>query len=340
MITLADIAQRLGMSKSTISRALSEKETRINEKTKALIRKTAYEMGYYDKAIKSVMHVNGNHRPNIGVSVADLSNPFSVSVIKGILDTCSINNYSAVIMDSNGDERNEENNIRNFMSLGVEGMIILAASSNSHKSLLEIDQKSPKVFVGHKYRAGEVNYVAVDTRRAIYQATEYLIQLGHKNIVFIGAQEKFAGRVDGFCSALNDYGIEYSDENIRYCATTRNGGYNETRSIMKNENHWTAIVCVNDIVALGVMEYIKQHGKNIPQDFSITGLDNLDITDQVGIELTTVGQPSYEIGKQATEILIDKIRRKDFSNNESRMLEYYFVIRKSCRDINKGKDNN
>ena len=140
MVTLADIANRLEISKSTVSRALSDNDSRISEKTRALVRQVAYEMGYYDKAIGHLKDVSGNHRPNIGVSVADLSNPFSVSLIKGILDTCSINGYNAVIMDSNGEERNEENNIRNFIALGVEGMIILAASSNSHKSLIEIDR--------------------------------------------------------------------------------------------------------------------------------------------------------------------------------------------------------
>lgn len=331
-VAIEDIAEKLGVSRSTVSRALND-STRISIAMREKIKQLAFEMGYFDNAIKTVNHIKGETPENIGVSLIDLNNPFCIQLVKGIQDACIINGYRTIIMDSNLDSDIEQNNIRNFQALNVKGMIIHGTTLDTHLRINEIDSQVPKVYLGRKYKIGEANFVCVDAKEAIYKTTEYLIQLGHRRLAFVGASEKFAERIEGYKNALAAYEIPVWQGDIKYCASTRLSGSNAMRELMNSGIRYTGIVCVNDFAAIGVMEYIRKHGFRIPEDYSVTGMDNLEISSYNGIDLTTINQPCYEIGKIAVEILINKIKHSDFKTDAYRILESHFIMRKSCRHL-------
>ena len=184
-VTVDDLAQKLGVSKSTISRALNG-SARISAKTREAVQKLAYEMGYYENAFSAAELANPLPA-NIGVCLADLNNPFSIQIIKGVQDTCARYGYNLILADSDMDEAREVRNIQNFLQMGVKGMVIHAAFADTHEKVAQMALDIPQVYLSRKYRIGEANFVCVDTREALYTATEYLIQLGHKRIAFVGA---------------------------------------------------------------------------------------------------------------------------------------------------------
>ena len=328
--TIEQIANKVGVSISTVSRALND-NARISLETREKVKRQAYEMGFYDKMLDAVENLKETTPPNIGVSINDLTNPFCAEIINSIRDVGSMNGYRIIIMDANMDRDKEIDNIQNFKALGVKGIIIHPTRAEAHKYINQVDLTIPKVYICDQFERGDANFVCIDTKEAMYKSTEYLIQLGHRKIAFVGASERFFMRIEGYEDALKSYNVPIFPDDIIHCAPTRLSGYNAMHDIMASSRGYTAIVCVNDFVAFGVMEYIKKHGRSVPEDYSVVGFDNLDISGYNGIDLTTINQPRYEIGKLACEILIGKIKSGDLSNDTGRVLESYFVIRKSCR---------
>ena len=332
MVTLDMIAEKTGVSKSTVSRALSENSDLISEKTREKIQAEAYKMGYFDKTLDLVERLRGPVMRNIGISVDDLSNPFFTAFLKGAISTAALRNYRVIIMEANGDVATEHKNVQNFKRLNVTGMIIHTVASDTPFRVREIDDQIPKVFFGYKCKARDVDYVGVDTRSAMRKMGEYLLQLGHRSIALVGASDKFSDRMDGYREALEGFGLAFDKKDVVYCEASRFGGYNAMRELLARQKRYTAIMCTCDFVALGVIEYLQRHGKQVPEDYSVTGLDNIDMASQYGTELTTIAQPAFEMGREAVKILLEKIENHA-TTCEQRILEYNFVMRKTCREL-------
>ena len=324
------IANDLGLTQSTVSRALNGNK-RISNSTRESVLKKAYEMGYFTDAITTLNEVLpklSKIQPNIGLIVEDICNPFFSTIISGVQDQCSINRYNLIIATSNIDNYIEMQNIENFRQLGVKGIIL-----HSH-SPLKIEKEIPTVFICSNKKIGKENWIGIDTLKGAFTATEYLIQLGHRQIVFMGDLEKFPERVEGFKKAHKKYNIPLLQSNILHSVPTRISGSAAIGKLLEVRRDFTGIVCCNDFTAFGVMEGIQKCGFCIPEDFSVIGLDNVETSSYHGVELTTVSQPGYEIGKNACELLIEKIELRNTEEITTRMLEYSLVIRKSCRGIN------
>ena len=141
-VTVDDLAQKLGVSKSTISRALNG-SARISAKTREAVQKLAYEMGYYENAFSAAELANPLPA-NIGVCLADLNNPFSIQIIKGVQDTCARYGYNLILADSDMDEAREVRNIQNFLQMGVKGMVIHAAFADTHEKAVSYTHLPPR----------------------------------------------------------------------------------------------------------------------------------------------------------------------------------------------------
>ncbi|MDR1931901.1 MAG: LacI family transcriptional regulator [Spirochaetales bacterium] len=326
------LADALGLSQSTVSRALNGNK-RISDTTRELVRKKAYEMGYFDDAVALLKEgILPSARPNIGLLLENICNPFFSTIISGVQDHCALCGYNLLIANSNMDVRVEKQNIENFKQLGVKGLILHTHKSQEY-SIQEIAADIPRVFICDHKKFGIENSVGIDSTKGIFTATEYLIQLGHRQIVFIGGSERFSERIEGFQKAQKEYNIPVKENSVVYCAPTRIGGYNAVLKLMETLRDFTGIVCVNDFVAFGVLEGIKKRGFRVPDDYSVIGLDNVEVSSYYGVDLTTVNQPSYQIGKTACELVLEKIKTNDLDSIVTRILEYSLVIRKTCRGI-------
>jgi DNA-binding LacI/PurR family transcriptional regulator len=289
-------------------------------------------MGYFDDAVNMLKGVLPAAKPTIGLLLENICNPFFSPVISGVQDHCTLCGYNLIIANSNMNPRIEKQNIENFIQLGVRGLILHTHISRGY-SIQEIARDIPKIFICDHKKFGVENSVGIDSSQGIFMATEYLIQLGHRRILFVGGSERFSERLEGFQKAHNEYKLPVDENNILHCAPTRIGGYNAVLKLLEIRRDFTGIVCVNDFVAFGVLEGIKKRDFRVPDDFSVIGLDNVEVSSYYGIDLTTVNQPGYEIGKNACEILIDKIKTSDADSVVTRILEYSLVIRKSCRGV-------
>lgn len=194
----------------------------------------------------------------------------------------------------------------------------------------------PFVFIDYPTKDEEIYSVVVDNESGAFEATEYLISLGHQKIAFLEGHEAAwdsRARFMGFLKALTANSIEFNPLLVEKGNFTREGGYKATKKLLEKGEEFTAIFASNDQMAIGAVRAIKEKGLKIPDNISIIGFDNIEASSIIDPPLTTVMQPIYEIGKKATEILIrlineEKIEQKKF------MLKTKLIKRNSCKALN------
>jgi LacI family transcriptional regulator len=337
-ITIKDIARELGVSISTVSRALKDHPD-ISPQTKQLVRDLVEKMKYKPNAIALSLR---NQRTNIiGVVVPEIVHHFFSSVISGIDEAAVAAGYNVMFFQSNESYEREILNIQSIISSRADGVLISIAKTTKKFNHIRqlIDDNVPVVFFDRACDEIETDKVVVDDFEGAFNAVDFLIKTGCKRIAhFAGPQHLQIAyqRKRGYISALEKNGIRVEDDLIILCDTYEDA-LQTTRLIMSKNRPPDAIFTVNDMTAAGTLNTLKSMGFKIPKDVSIVGFtDGLvsSITDPL---LTTVSQHGFEIGKKATEILIKRINDEFGSARPvTEVIRTDLVVRESTKKIGSG----
>jgi|GEM_PF-1588576 len=330
-ITIKSIADSLGMSPSTVSRALNDSEL-ICKSTRDEVKRKAMELGYFNKSVNIVRSYSKSYVNSLGVSIPNLENPICIEVIKGIQEYFDSLNYNIIVMDSNESRKREEKNIQAFINLGVRGLIVFPTTKTSSQYIKPLTEGViPTVYVCNIAEDKTIHSIGIDEKTAFFKLTQYLIQLGHEHIVLLGGSEKFENRVKGFFDAVSHERI--TDAEVIYCMPTQYEGYNHTRNLLAQGRCVTGIVAATDYLAIGVLDAVYQSGKRVPEDLSLVSLDNINIAGNKRINLTTINQPGKEIGMKASEIVYSEIENGPSDYKKTEIFDVSLNIRGSCQSI-------
>jgi LacI family transcriptional regulator len=324
-VRLYDIAVKAGVSVNTVSRALRNKPD-VGETTKNTILQLAEELGYALPSQSSSPH----ELLSIGVLIQDILNPFYARIMQGIDSIIWQEQANLLFGCSFRQELKEREVLSFFCGQHVEGLLI-ATVLNPNDVLRQLkDCTIPTIFLSQRFEQYEVDYVVNDNRYGASIATEHLIRLGHTRIAHIAgpdgqvsAQERFRGYQD----ALTEARIEFDNHLVRSCDSTMQSGYYVTKDLLQSGEKISAIFAYNDLVALGAYRAIKEAGLRIPTDLSIVGYDDIEFVEFLEVPLTTVHQPTMEIGRKAAELLFEKIRTGDQHHPQQVVLKPQLVIR-------------
>ncbi len=330
-ITVKHIADKLGISASTVSRALNDSEL-ISKATRDEVKRMAMELGYFNKSINIVRNYSKSYVNSLGVSIPNLENPICIEVIKGIQEYFDNLNYNIIVMDSNERRKREEKNIQALFNLEVQGLIVFPTTKTSSQYIKPLTEGViPTVYVCNISEDKTIHSIGIDEKNAFFKLTQYLIQLGHKHIIMLGGSEKFENRVKGFQDAVKYEGI--TDADVIYCAPTQYEGFNRTKNLIEEGKYFTGIVAATDYLAIGVLDAVCQCGKQVPEDYSLVSLDNINISGNKRINLTTINQPGKEIGMKASEIVYSEIKNGPSDYKKTEIFDVSLNIRGSCRSI-------
>jgi LacI family transcriptional regulator len=194
------------------------------------------------------------------------------------------------------------------------------------------EREIPFVFIDYPPKDEKIYSVMVDNENGAYEATEYLIKLGHKRIAFLAGPEvawDSKARFKGYLKALKTYGIQFSPELVENGNFTKEEGYAATKRLLEKEEKFTAIFSSNDQMAIGAIRALKESGYKIPIDISIVGFDNIEASSIIEPPLTTVSQPIYEMGKKAVDIITALINEEKIEEKRY-MLKTKLIERHSC----------
>jgi DNA-binding LacI/PurR family transcriptional regulator len=311
-ITIIDIAKKLGISPSTVSRALSDHPD-IKNATKDQVRKAAKELRYSPNTI--AQSLKNNRTTTIGVMIPEIDSDFFSSAISGIEEVAYQAGYTIIVCQANESYEREVLNASVLMHHRVAGVVVsISQNTKSGEHFQDIlDRKIPLVFFDRVCEDVVANKVVIDDYKSAYDAVTYLIQKGYKRIAhFAGPLELMIGkrRWNGYMDAVKQLPQFSPKEWICYGGLHEQDGYAAMDSLLKGNKMPDAVFAVNDPVAIGAFQRIREAHLKIPDDIAIMGFSNNKIGGLVDPQLTTINQPSFEMGKRSAKILIDMIENK------------------------------
>ncbi len=332
-ITIKDIAKQLGVSPSTISRALRDHPEISQEKRKE-IKALAEKLGYQPNSV--AMSLRQKKTFTIGVVVPEIVHYFFSSVISGIEEMAIENDYQVILCQSNEKYAQELTNLKTLSSSRVDGILIsFSKETHDFKHIDELRKKGiPVVFYDRAPESMKVDCVIVDDFGGAYQATEHLIAMGCKNIAhFTGPQHLkiHSERKRGYTEAHAEKGLNARDELIVE-ADSFKSAYRAVHKLHEKGVTFDAIFAVNDFTAVGAMKAVKSVGLRVPGDVAIVGFgDDSTLSEMVEPRLSSIMQPGYDMGKAATSLLLERINSGETENPNVIELKTQLRIRESSK---------
>lgn len=303
--TLQDIADHCGVSRATVSAVLHGKPW-VSESTRAEVQRVLREKKYQRHLVANSLSEHFSRM--VGVVVGNIRNPFNTEFISSLQDALEDEGYFIVHHSTNESYEGEVKAVEALQSYEFGGYVVAPIQEGpSHDHIRQLrDSGKPLVSIGEVPDL-ETHVVDFDDRRGAKQATDYLIEHGHRNIVCLtGSQiSLFAKhRVMGFVESLMEHGLALDDSRAVWAGGTFADGYNAAKKVLKRKKRPTALLCFNDIVAIGAYRYAYDQGLRIPEDLSVIGFDDVPLAAVMGPPLTTVATYPRELGRAAAEILL------------------------------------
>ncbi|MDA3948482.1 MAG: LacI family DNA-binding transcriptional regulator [Spirochaeta sp.] len=308
-VSIYDIATAAGVNPSTVSRALNNRD-RIGAATRTRILRIAEELGYQPSVIARSLATSRTN--TIGVVAPSLTDPFVGMIVDSIEEHAGAHDYRVIFSTSRRDPDRELTIATNFQRHRVDAVIIVATHQRSTYELFERTLSVPVVLVGQEDPAGGIAVVAVDDTAMIDAAARHLVELGHTRFAFIGVQDR------PFSSGRRLEAFERGVTNRLPGGTVRSilpdgdsdltRGTNALPTVL--DAGLTAVQCYNDMVAFGLVGAAIREGVAIPGDLSVVGCDDLEIAASLPHPLTTVRQPRGEMGRQAVELVLERLDGK------------------------------
>ncbi len=329
-VTLKDIAKVANVSYSTVSRALSGSRE-ISEATRQRILGICQDMGYTTDYVARSM-VTGTTN-TIGLILANVNNPFMSELANYVEQYAREAGFNIMLCSSAHGLEQEQQVFQLLMGRRADGIIIVAASQKSYASLEVFIKKVPTVFISGNSRDMPVSYVSVDNHQGIVMGMEYLISLGHRDILYFGRRPgslTHSLRVEGYLASCGKHGLNAQFKDNTNNFTSINNGYELAKELFSHRPlPFTAIFASSDTNALGVIKAADEAGIRIPEDISILGFDNISYADLPKIELSTIEQPKEMMAARAVEELVGRIRGKKGEPLQL-ILPPKLIKRKSC----------
>jgi DNA-binding LacI/PurR family transcriptional regulator len=330
--TIKDIGKILGISTSTVSRALRGKPD-VNPQTKKAVKDLAEKLNYQPNQV--ALSLVQKKTKTIGVIIPSFTTAFYSKAISGIQEVAHNRGYHIMICQTNENYESEKRNIEIMLSSRVDGFIasITRETENLDHYQNLIDKGIPLVMFN---RTGnlDVPMVMVDDYEGAYKATKHLIETGCERIAHISGPSSLQickNRLRGFLAAMKEGRKKVHENLVVYSDFSLQSGMECGKELLQKSNRPDGIFAVCDTAAFGAMHIIKKSGLRIPDDISVVGFTNEPMAEIVEPSLTTVSQPIYRIGQTAAKMFIDMVEEGQAYVPEARVLRTELILRESTR---------
>lgn len=307
--TIYDVAKRAAVSTATVSRHVN-KSGYVSERAARRIDAVAAELGF--RSSTAARSLTTGRTMLVGFVVSELTNPFTVEVAQAVGDRAFEAGYSTLICGTNGESAKEAQSLALLQDHHVDGLIVTPPETEQGDAMLRRmhERGVPVVLLGRRLDPPGPDRVTTDTRGGEEQATRHLLDLGHERIAFAGGDRRMGialGRLEGYLGALRAAGREPDEALIVPAGTDREGGAEALSALLGLADPPTALVTVNDEMALGAMQEARRRGLSAPGDISIVGFDDTVLAAHATPALTTVEQPKELLGRTAVEMIMARL---------------------------------
>ncbi len=311
-VTIRDVAKRLKLSITTVSRALDGYDD-VADKTRQRVTKAAREMGYAPS--RAARQLRRQQADAIGyilpASGSHFTDPFFSEFIAGLGDVATSHNYDLLVSTAEPDSVSERALYERWVrSRLIDGIVLSRMRLQDWRAKYLCQNKFPVVAHGHTHQSLSFPYIEVDSRAGFALLVKHMIERGHRRIAYIGAPSKFTlqtDRLDGYRDGLTAAGIPFDATLITEGDLSRTGGYEAAFPLLDLPHPPTALIGVNDLTAIGAMRAARERGLIIGKDIAIAGYDGTDDSEHTQPPLTTLRQEVYGIAQQLAQMLIASI---------------------------------
>lgn len=308
-VTVEEIAKIAGVSKATVSRVINNVEKGVGDATRARVLQIIKDTNYFLESN------TGMKSRSIALVIPDISNPFFSDIAKIVEQTASEQNYITIIANTDYSVDKEKEYISKLIAKKIDGIILLSAFSEIDEIHYQsLKYNIPMILLDRKLSGNDsISGVYSDTEYMTFLATEAMIKNGHKNVAFIsGHMGTFTSvdRMAGYKCALQQYSIPIRSSFIRTGDYKSESGYKAIFDMIKDGVKFDGIVAANDLMALGAIKALHELGYSIPNEVEVIGCDNIVYSQFCDPPLSTIQQPSYEMGRKSVDMIVDLINGK------------------------------
>ncbi|MBP2097830.1 LacI family DNA-binding transcriptional regulator [Enterococcus rivorum] len=334
-LTIKEIADLAGVSVTTVSQILNNKGSRFSSETRqkvlAVVEKYQYKPDFFASNLIT------RHSKTIGMIVPDVTDFFFSKVVEGVETYLNNSGYMILLCNSKHSLQKETQYVTELIHRSVDGIILATPNLLPEDHILKqpVNQNMPFILVDRGINPRESGRLIVKEYEGAYQAMNFLIAEGHRNIGMIRESQGYyqlTERLMAYKHALRDNAIPLQEKFIACGELNLDGGHKAAKELLENNEELTAIFCGNDEMAMGAYQAIAEAGKQIPDDISVIGFDGLDISKYLVPALTTIYQPSFDIGHTAAQFLVQTINNPK-QKIPNRIFNTNFVKRKSTKSI-------
>ncbi|GFN36220.1 LacI family DNA-binding transcriptional regulator [Tepidimicrobium xylanilyticum] len=334
-VTIKDVAKLANVSISTVSRVINNSKPVSLEARKRVL-DAIEQLGYKPNEVARSLVTRKSNL--IGVIVTDIGNSYIAEMIRGIEEIGRMYKYDIVLSSSYGNPDTEKKFAQLLMSKQVEGIILV--SENDKQSVIEEIKglKIPFVYLNRYYDSQDMPTVTINNFEASQEMTKYLVNLGHRNILYVTSNEDNKAslerfKIDGYKKAISD--VDKAEEFIYSVKGFKpEDGYKMGDKVMEivKENNITAVFCCQDELAIGFINYCYDNGIKVPEDISVSGYGDTKMASIYRPRLTTVKEPYYDIGAVAIRRIIKNLKSEE-KEKDHIYLPIRIMKRESCKKI-------
>jgi LacI family transcriptional regulator len=303
-VTIVEVAEKAGVSLGTVSRVINN-DVHVSPETRQRVLAVTRELGYV--ANRQARSLAGGKTHTVGVIVPDLGTGYIGEIIRGIDSELNISGFDLILYTTHRTASKEANYVANLAEGMVDGLLLVLPRSPTDYVSTLMQRNFPFVLIDHQGTGKDCPAVGATNWQGAYNATEYLIKLGHQRIGFITGSMDLgcaSDRLEGYRAALRTHHVNADAELVHEGDFVQKDGYTGATALLDLGTPPTAIFASNDAMAMGAMDAVRVRGLRVPDDISILGFDNIPQSAMVYPPLTTVQQPLEQMGRVATQMLL------------------------------------
>jgi LacI family transcriptional regulator len=330
-VTIRDVARLSGVSPMTVSRVINESD-RVSPDTRRRVEHAISELGYVPSRL--ARGLSRQRTRTLALIVPDVTNPFFTLIVRGAEDFARRADYRVILCDTRADLTVEREVIEEMIAHRVEGIVIAPVSDRSKVHLRRLSRFGvPFVLIDRTVPGVDADAVLGDSVGGARQLVEHLISLGHQRVGFIVESDEVSTARDrrrGYEAALAAAGIPLDPALVANATVDPSGGFEGMRRLLALEDRPTAVFTVNNLVALGAIEAVRDAGLEVPDDVALVCFDDIEYASRLHPFLTVMEQPAETFGTLGTQLLLERIDGRSSERPRLVVLPAEFVVRKSC----------
>lgn len=306
-VTISDVAREANVSTQTVSRVLNQKGE-IRPETRRIVQDAIDRLGYRPNAVARSLVTN--RTSTLGVIVPDIGNPYFADVVRGTDDAAREHGFNVLLCNTDQVPEREEAAFLALEDKRVDGIILCATRIPEERLKQLLANRTNVVLVNREGLEGAVGSVRADDELGAMLAVRHLVSRGRRNITFLAGRPggpSFDTRRRGFSDAVANLGLSSEEARIRECVSTPSGGYQAACNVLRERPNLDALLCFNDLVAIGALRACIEHGARVPDDVHVVGFDDIVLASLVQPPLTTVRRPKHELGACAIQLMLDHL---------------------------------